>query len=57
MKLTDVGLLTPTDRWSGRLFTDGWTPAPRRSSVREPATGHVIGEVGTARPDDVPEAS
>ncbi|HEX9742338.1 MAG TPA: benzaldehyde dehydrogenase [Nitrospiraceae bacterium] len=48
-------LLSGAD-WSGKSFNGEWRAASTAIAVREPATGEVLGEVGAAKPEDVPAA-
>ncbi|MBX7267174.1 benzaldehyde dehydrogenase [Micromonospora sp. Llam7] len=50
--------LLDTDTWHGRLYSDGWVQAAGgTATVRAPATGEEIGQVGVADADDVTRAS
>ncbi|MEU0489294.1 benzaldehyde dehydrogenase [Nocardiopsis sp. NPDC006139] len=44
-------------RWSSRIHTDGWRPAPATRTVTAPATGEALGEVGLATAADAAEAA
>lgn len=45
-----------SDRWNGKLFSDGWRDADDTMDVVEPATGEVLGRVGLATGSDVDAA-
>jgi benzaldehyde dehydrogenase (NAD) len=51
-----VGELLAEQRWSGKIFSDGWVDAPERIEVTEPATGEVLGTAGGADPAAVARA-
>jgi benzaldehyde dehydrogenase (NAD) len=38
--------LMAEQRWSGKIFSDGWVDAPQTIEVTEPATGDVLGTAG-----------
>ena len=40
-------------RWSNKLFNGNWTEATTSITVREPATGDELGQVGESRPQDI----
>ena len=40
-------------RWSNKLFNGDWTEATTSITVREPATGNELGQVGESRPQDI----
>lgn len=49
--------LLEIDRWNERVFTGSWTTAQGTpTDVIEPATGRVLGAVGTATPSDIADA-
>ena len=49
--------LLDNDFWDGKVFTGGWTAGGGTpSAVTEPATGKVLGHVGSATPADVEAA-
>jgi benzaldehyde dehydrogenase (NAD) len=43
-----VGLLDDESIWRGKIFTGEWTSTGQIMQATEPATGDVLGEVGTA---------
>ena len=43
-----VEALLDHQRWTGRIFSDGWVDAPATIETVEPATGQVRGTVGAA---------
>ncbi|WP_199434753.1 benzaldehyde dehydrogenase [Qaidamihabitans albus] len=44
--------------WTSDIYVDGWRPGRGEPwQVREPATGNIIGRVGTATTEDVAEAA
>jgi len=43
-----VGLLDDETIWRGKVFTGEWTATGHTAEATEPATGDVLGEVGTA---------
>ena len=45
---TDTGLLGDEQRWTGRIYGEGWTDAPEQIEVLQPATGEVIAHAGVA---------
>jgi len=45
---TGLGLLGDEERWTGRIYGDGWSDAPEQIDVRQPATGEVIARAGVA---------
>ncbi|HEU4961978.1 MAG TPA: benzaldehyde dehydrogenase [Sphingomonas sp.] len=45
--------LMQNDTWRGKLFNGEWTAAAKTLSIREPATGEVLGEVGASDPADM----
>jgi benzaldehyde dehydrogenase (NAD) len=53
---TDVGLLGDEQRWTGRIYGEGWTDAPAQIDVLQPATGEVIAHAGVADADAVARA-
>jgi len=42
------GLLADEARWSGRIYTGGWSDAPAQIDVLQPATGEVISTAGVS---------
>lgn len=46
--MTGTGLLEDEKRWRGRIFTGEWATTGATMTTTEPATGDVLGEVGTA---------
>ncbi len=50
------GLLDP-DRWTGRIFSDGWVDAPSTIETIEPASGQVLGVAGMADLDALARAA
>jgi benzaldehyde dehydrogenase (NAD) len=53
---TAEALLDP-QRWTGRIFSDGWVDAPATIETVEPATGQVLGTAGAADVAAVARAS
>ena len=51
-----MALLDPS-RWSGNIFTGTWVRGDRRTQSTEPATGQVLGEVGSAGADRLAESA
>lgn len=51
-----MALLDPS-RWSGNIFTGTWERGDRRTQSTEPATGQVLGEVGSAGADRLAESA
>ena len=45
---TDGGLLGDEQRWTGRIYGEGWSDAPAQIEVLQPATGEVIAHAGVA---------
>ena len=44
--------------WSKKVFSSGWSDGGGGSiEIREPATGDLLGEVGSANPADVAQAT
>jgi benzaldehyde dehydrogenase (NAD) len=43
-----AGELLAEERWSGKIFSNGWVDAPGTIEVTEPATGDVLGTAGAA---------
>ena len=43
-----MGLLDDESIWRGKIFTGEWTSTGHTTQATEPATGKVLGEVGTA---------
>jgi benzaldehyde dehydrogenase (NAD) len=43
-----MGLLDDESVWRGKIFTGEWTSTGKTTPSTEPATGHVLAEVGTA---------
>jgi benzaldehyde dehydrogenase (NAD) len=43
-----MGLLDDESIWRGKIFTGEWTSTGHTTQATEPATGDVLGEVGTA---------
>jgi benzaldehyde dehydrogenase (NAD) len=41
--------------WTGKVFSGTWTASATRISIREPATGELLGEVGESKPADLDE--
>jgi benzaldehyde dehydrogenase (NAD) len=41
--------------WSGKVFSGTWRAAAGRISVKEPATGELLGEVGESTPSELAE--
>src|ERR1700716_766498 len=57
-RLTTNTLLTPTDVWSGKIYSDGWKkPGLGTEDVIEKATGKKLGETGIASPADISTAA
>lgn len=42
-------------RWEGKLFYGEWRAARTTLTVREPATGETLGQVGESQPEDLKE--
>lgn len=42
--------LVSSESWNGKLFDGDWKAAPDTLTVREPATGETLGEVGASDP-------
>ncbi len=50
--------LLDASRWDGKIYLDGWTEGSGGTQdVLEPATGNVLGRVGTATAADVGRAA
>ena len=50
--------LLEADRWTGRVFVDGWEPGGGGDyAVMEPATGNELGRLGVASVEDVARAA
>jgi benzaldehyde dehydrogenase (NAD) len=43
--------------WAGRAFSGGWLSLSAAADVIEPATGHVLGRIGLASPDEISAAA
>lgn len=48
--------LTRGDIWDGKLFDGDWKAAPEAISIREPATGELLGKVGAFNAADMTSA-
>jgi len=56
--MTTKKLLTPTDIWSAKIYSNGWRdPGLGTEEVTEKATGATLGEIGIASPEDVSVAA
>ena len=56
--MTTKKLLTPTDVWSAKIYSNGWRdPGLGTEEVTEKATGVTLGEIGIASPEDVSVAA
>jgi benzaldehyde dehydrogenase (NAD) len=56
--MTTDTLLTPTEVWSGKIYSNGWKkPGLGTADVTEKATGAKLGEIGIASPEDVSAAA
>jgi benzaldehyde dehydrogenase (NAD) len=53
-----MALLSPAETWSGQVFTGQWVASSGETAKSvEPATGEVLGVVGTATADDVAKSA
>jgi benzaldehyde dehydrogenase (NAD) len=58
IKMTTDTLLTPTEVWSAKIYSNGWKkPGLGTADVTEKATGAKLGEIGIASPEDVAAAA
>ena len=58
LKLTTDTLLTPTEVWSAKIYSNGWKkPGRGTADVTEKATGAKLGEIGIASLEDVTAAA
>ena len=58
LKVTTETLLTPTELWSGKIYSNGWKkPGLGTADVIEKATGAKLGEIGIASPEDISAAA
>src|SRR5260221_13699028 len=58
IKMTTDTLLTPTEVWSAKIYSNGWKrPGLGTADVTEKATGAKIGEIGIASAEDVSAAA
>ena len=56
--MTTKTLLTPTEVWSAKIFSNGWKkPGLGTADVIEKATGAKLGEIGVASAADVSAAA
>jgi benzaldehyde dehydrogenase (NAD) len=56
--MTTNALLTPTEVWSAKIFSNGWKkPGLGTADVTEKATGAKLGEIGVASTEDVSAAA
>jgi benzaldehyde dehydrogenase (NAD) len=44
----DSERLVSSESWNGKVFDDDWNAASKTLTVREPATGEMLGEVGAS---------
>jgi benzaldehyde dehydrogenase (NAD) len=52
--MTTETLLTPTEVWSGKIYSNGWKePGLGTTEVIEKATGGKLGEIGIASAEDI----
>jgi benzaldehyde dehydrogenase (NAD) len=57
-RLTTNTLLTPTDVWSAKIYSNGWKkPGLGTEDVIEKATGAKLGTIGIASPEDLSPAA
>ncbi len=56
MNATQGALLDATV-WDGRVFGDGWQTLGATTTVVEPATGKILGRIGSASPTDIVRAT
>jgi benzaldehyde dehydrogenase (NAD) len=57
-RLTTNTLLTPTDVWSAKIYSNGWKkPGLGTEDVIEKATGAKLGTIGIASPEDISAAA
>src|SRR5260370_21661054 len=58
LKMTTKTLLTPTEVWSAKIYSNGWKkPGLGTADVIEKATGAKLGEIGVASAEDVSAAA
>src|SRR3984957_5736832 len=56
--MTTETLLTPTEVWSGKIYSNGWKkPGLGTAEVIEKATGGKLGEIGIASAEDISAAA
>src|SRR5258708_35541774 len=56
--MTTDTLLTPTEVWSGKIYSNGWKkPGLGTADVTEKATGAKLSEIGIAPPEDASAAA
>jgi benzaldehyde dehydrogenase (NAD) len=56
--MTTKTLLTPTEVWSAKIYSNGWQkPGLGTADVIEKATGAKLGEIGVASAEDVSVAA
>src|SRR3981081_1587932 len=57
-RLTTNTLLTPTDVWNAKIYSNGWKkPGLGTEDVIEKATGAKLGTIGIASPEDISGAA